>query len=137
MGKIKTALRKSKCPKCGSEIFPGDEIWCKSVGINYCGPCGMIAEETPEEPGMQREAVEEFVRKLPEEAHNDPLAALMRHLAQQIDDGDVPPREMSNYSKEIRLHKLTLQEQYPEQEADDPTTAAREARERRFREHYG
>jgi hypothetical protein len=49
----------------------------------------------------------------------------------------VGPRDVSNYTKEIRVNMLTLRDLYPPDEDDDATDLARKQRERRNREQNG
>jgi len=131
------ATRQSRCPQCHKQIEPGEDIWRKSAGITYCQLCGSAAEHEPRVTGPQEDSVEDFLSALPPEAKKHPLAAAMVKLAQQIDDGDVPPREMTLYTKEIRLNLMQMRELFPEHEEDDPTETARLSRERRMRESSG
>lgn len=72
--------------------------------------------------------------KLPLEAGDTILAQNMLGLAADLDAGDVPPRERPQYTKEIRINLLSLQDAYPATEDEDETELARQKRERRARE---
>lgn len=135
--KWSVASRESRCPQCHNQIRIGEEIWKKAAGVTYCQLCGHDAEDSPRIQGPQEDSIEDFLSGLPPEAKKHPLAAAMIKLAQQIDDGDVPPREMTLYTKEIRLNLMQMKELFPEHEDDDPTENARLARERRMRESSG
>jgi hypothetical protein len=74
---------------------------------------------------------------LPMEAGDGTLAQSMLYLARQLDDGDVPPRERPQYTKELRISLLSLQDAYPASEDEDETEEARRKRERRAREAGG
>lgn len=138
MPKWTVATRQSRCQQCRKQVIElGDDIWLKSAGVAYCRLCGEDAESAEHVPGMQEDALDEFLGKLPDEAKNHPLVSSWRVLARQIDDGDVPPREMTNYTKEIRLSLMQLTDLYPPTEDDDPTDQAQKARERRHREQSG
>ncbi len=51
--------------------------------------------------------------KLPLEAGEGLLAQSMLALARDLDAGDVPPRERPNFTKELRIGLLTLQDAFP------------------------
>lgn len=131
------ASRESRCPQCRNQIRVGEEIWKKSAGVTYCQLCGHDAESEPRVSGMHEDSVNYFLDTLPAEAKNSPLAANMIGLAQQLDDGDVSPRDTTNYTKEIRLNQMALEDKFPVTEEGDPTDKARDSRERRMRERDG
>ncbi|MHB8272930.1 hypothetical protein [Bradyrhizobium sp.] len=131
------ASKESWCPKCHTKIPLGAEIWKKSAGVTYCSLCGHDAEDNPRVKGPQELAIEDFLSAMPPAASVHPLAACILKLAQQIDDGDVPPREMTNYTKEIRIGVFGLRDEFPVSDEDDPTDQARKARDRRAREQHG
>jgi hypothetical protein len=59
-------------------------------------------------------------------------------MARQLDAGDVAPREVTQYTKEIRLNLLQLHELYPPAEDGDDTEERRaKLQERRRREQGG
>jgi hypothetical protein len=137
MGRWIEARRDGKCSHCPRPIAAGDEIWVKSAGVHYCRDCGTLADNLPAQMGEIETSVMKELSKLPMEAGEGSLAQAMLMLARQLDAGDVPPREVTQYTKEIRINLLSLQDAYPPQEDDDETEAARRKRERRAREGGG
>jgi hypothetical protein len=135
--KWSVASRESRCPQCHNQIRIGEEIWKKAAGVTYCQLCGHDAEDNPRITGPREEAVIKWLNNLPSEARDHPLAVNMIGLAQQMDDGDVSPRDATLYTKEIRLNHDRMRELFPEHADDDPTDTARDARERRMRESTG
>jgi hypothetical protein len=131
------AKRKGRCVLCKNEIAVGAEIWLKSAGVAYCHDCGILAENMPHEYGPLESSVMKELAKLPMEAGEGTLAQSMLFLAAQLDEGDVPPRERPQYTKELRISLLSLQDAYPATDTDDETETARQKRERRAREAGG
>ena len=139
MGHKFEARRDGKCTHCGMPFKAGDEVYAKSAGVYlgyHCG-CGHLAENEPVIAGPRETALMEDLARLPPEAVNTLIAQNMIGMARQLDDGDVSPREVTNYTKELRLNWLTLADMYPVAEQDDETETARQKRERRARESGG
>ena len=137
MGRWTEARRDGRCQHCGKPLLAGEEIWVKAAGIAYCQGCGLLAESTEPSAGAIETSVMQELAKLPLEAGAGAYAQNMLYLARQLDAGDVPPREVTNYTKEIRLNLITLQDAYPATDEDDETEDARRKRERRAREAGG
>lgn len=133
------ARRDGRCSNqgCRKPFVTGDEIWVKRAGVYYCADCGLLAENTPQSAGAIEESVLKELAKLPEEAEGGTLAQSMLYLARQLDAGDIPPREVSQYTKELRISLLSLQDAYPVAEEEDQTEEMRRKRERRAREAGG
>jgi hypothetical protein len=128
------ARRDGKCSHCPRPITAGDEIWVKSAGVTYCQDCGLLDEGLGHDAGKWETSVMKDLAKLPLEAGDTLLAQNMLGLARDLDDGDVPPRERPQYTKEMRINLLSLQDAYPATEDEDETELARQKRERRARE---
>ena len=137
MGRWIEARRDGRCAHCGKPTLAGEEIWLKSAGVAYCQGCGVLDENAPVTIGRLEASVLAELAKLPEEAATGLLAESMLSLARDLDSGDIPPRERPQYTKELRISLLSLQDAYPESEADDETEVARQKRERRARENGG
>lgn len=133
------ASRDGKCTHCGKPFKAGDEVFAKSQGVYLgygCG-CGQIAENEPVIAGPRETALLNDLAKFPVEALGTMIAQCMLGMARQLDEGDVSPREVTQYTKELRLGMLTLHDMYPPVEEGDETEAARQRRERRAREAGG
>ena len=129
-----------KCRTCRTPILPGTEIWIKSKGVYYCNTCGIAAENNigQVKVGGIEEAFIKDLNMLPDLAADTSLAVAARYMAQQLDAGDVAPREVTLYTKEIRLNLLQLHELYPPAEDGDDTEERRaKLQERRRREQGG
>jgi hypothetical protein len=137
MGTWFPAKRDSKCSHCPNRIAKGDDIYAKSTGIYLCQGCGLLAENAPQVTGDVETSVLTELGKLPPEAGEGALAQSMLYLARQLDQGDVGPREVPNYTKEIRIGLMSLHDMFPASDDDDETDAARSKRERRAREAGG
>jgi hypothetical protein len=125
---------------CGLPITPGEEVWIKTKGVYYCHDCGTVAEAAGDEvkPGGILEATIKDLTAFPDEAADTSLAKLACYMAKQLDDGEVAPREITQYTKEIRLTILQIRDLYPPAEDDDDTENRREKlQERRRREQGG
>lgn len=131
------AKRPGKCAHCAVPFEAGTEVYAKSAGVYYCQPCGSLAEVTTPASGPLEAAVMQELARLPMEAATGLLAQTMLSLARDLDAGDVPPRERPQYTKELRIGLLTLQDAFPAQEEDDETAEAQRKRERRAREAGG
>lgn len=137
MGRWAEARRDGRCQHCSKPLLAGEEIWVKAAGVAYCQGCGLLAENSESAVGAIETSVMQELARLPLEAAEGAYAQNMLYLARQLDAGDVPPREVTNYTKEIRLNLITLQDAYPASEEDDETEDARRKRERRAREAGG
>jgi hypothetical protein len=137
MGRWIEAKRDGRCSHCRKPFKAATEIWARSAGVYYCQGCGALDENAPSTAGSWEEAVMTDLGRLPPEAGTSLLAQNMIGLARDLDAGDVPPRERPQYTKEIRINLLSLQDAYPAHEEDDETEAARQKRERRARESGG
>jgi hypothetical protein len=133
MGRWIEARRDGRCQHCGKAFAPGDQIWAKSAGVYYgaeCG-CGLLDENSAVSAGEIEASVLADLARLPLEAGDTALAKSMLYLARQLDARDVAPREVTNYTKEIRLAFLSLKDEYPVGEENDETDEARQRRVRR------
>lgn len=121
-----------KCVSCKDLIPPGCDIWLKSKGVYYCPGCGVAKEATGDEikAGGIEEALIRDLGQFLDEAAGTTLAVQARLLARQLDDGEVAPREATQYTKEIRLNLFSLSEMYRRAEDGDDT----EDRQHRFEE---
>jgi hypothetical protein len=129
-----------KCRGCKIPILPGSDVWIKSKGVYYCSGCGLIAEAAPDEvrAGGIEEGLIRDLAQFPEEAADTALAKAACYMARQIDCGEVAPREVTQYTKEIRLNFLQIRDLYPPSEDGDDTETRREKlQERRRREQGG
>lgn len=131
------ARRDGRCAHCKKPFLAGEEVWQKSAGVYYCQGCGLVDENLPAAAGGHEAAVMDELAKLPLEAGTGLLAANMLALARDLDAGDVPPRERPQYTKEIRINLLSLQDAYPATDEEDETETVRRKRERRAREGEG
>ena len=128
------------CCFCRSVVVPGDTLYIRSKGVYYCEEHGHIREEageTPVENGIE-EALIRDLSVFPGEAADTTLAKQSLYMARQLDHGEVAPREITQYTKEIRLNLLQIRDLYPPAE-DQDDTEDRQARlqERRRREQGG
>lgn len=139
MGSWFDASRESKCKHCGKAVKVGDQLFAKSKGVYLCFGCGTAAEATSglAVTGGIEEATIRDLGTFPEEARETTMAVSMLYLARQLDQMDVSPREVTLYTKELRLLFMQLRELYPEQTEDDATDVASRRRERRMREQGG
>ncbi len=129
-----------KCRTCKVPIMPGTEIFIKSKGVYYCPACGVGAEENIGQvrPGGIEEAFLRDLDMLPDAAADTCLAISARYMASQLDSGEVAPREVTLYTKELRLNLLQLHELFPPSEEGDDTEDRRaRLQERRRREQSG
>jgi hypothetical protein len=129
-----------KCRGCKEPIPPGADLWIKACGVYYCNGCGLIAESTASDvlAGGIEESILSRLEKMEDGAADDPIARTSLYMARQLDAGEVSPREITQYTKEIRVNLLSLADVYsPDDESDD--TASRQAKlaERRRREQQG
>ena len=129
-----------KCRSCKAPVPPGSDIYIKSKGVYYCAGCGLLAENAPSEvkQGGIEEAFIKDLAQFPPEALDTALARQACYMARQLDCGEVGPREVTQYTKEIRLNLLQIRDLYPEEDGDDDTETRREKlNERRRREQGG
>lgn len=129
-----------RCRGCKLPIPPGADIYVKAKSVYYCGECGPVAEAAGDE--VKAGGIEEgFLRDLdefPDEAAATSMAKAARYMARQLDCGEVGPREVTQYTKEIRLSYMQLRELYPPEGEDDDTEQKRaKLQERRRREQGG
>jgi hypothetical protein len=138
-GKWVEAKRKGKCANCKGDIAEGQQIF-NARGAWLCEACGLVAENTPDETvagGIEEAALKDLMA-FPEEAQDCAIARQILMMAHQLDMGYlVGPREVSQYTKEIRINMLTLRDLYPPDEDDDATDMAQKQRMRRNREQNG
>lgn len=137
MGHWTQAKRDRRCAHCHKPIVAGEDVWVPSAGVEYCSGCGLVDENAPVMIGPWEASVMAELAKFPPEAGEGIYAQNMIGLARDLDRGDVPPRERPQYTKEIRLNQLSLQDLFPPTEVDDETEEARRRRERRARESGG
>lgn len=131
------ARRDGRCSHCKKSLLAGEEIWAKSAGVYYCHGCGLLDENVPGDVGPLEAAVMKDLAKLPMEASEGLLAQSLLMLARDLDSGDVPPRERPQYTKDMRIGLMSLQDAYPATDDEDETEEARRKRERRAREAGG
>jgi hypothetical protein len=138
-GKWIEAKRAGKCANCKAKINEGDQIF-NARGAWLCSGCGLVAENTPDDvvQGGLEEAALKDLSAFPDDVQDSTIAKAITLMAHQLDMGYiVSPREVSQYTKEIRINILTLRDMYPPDEDDDATDTARKQRERRNREQNG
>lgn len=129
-----------RCRTCHAPIPPGTDIWIKSKGVYYCATDGVVAEAAGEsvKQGGLEEALLRDLEAYPDEAADTTLGVAARYMARQLDNGEVAPREVTQYTKEIRLNLMQLRDLYPPDEDDDDTESRRDRlQERRRREQGG
>lgn len=135
-----TATGPVKCTACKRPIAPGTEIWIKAKGVYYCAGDGLVKEAAGNnvlDGGIQEGLIRDLAR-LPEEAAGTAMAKSALLMARQLDEGEVSPREVTQYTKEIRLTVYSLRELYPAaDEADDTETRRERLQEHRRREQGG
>jgi hypothetical protein len=132
------ARKVGKCPNCRSPWAPGEPIFNRG-GVWLCAGCGTIAEADGEQVkvgGIEESAIKDL-GKLPDEARDGAFASAILFMARQLDNGDVSPREVTMYTKEIRLNFMQLRDMFPPEGEGDETDKARDRRERRAREQGG
>lgn len=139
MGSWFEAKKDGKCKHCGKEVTAGEQMYAKSRGVYLCAECGAAASATQGMvvAGGIEEATLRDLGGFPPEARETSMAVSMLYLARQLDMGDVSPREVTLYTKEMRLQFMQLKDLYPETQDNDDTDKARERRERRMREQGG
>jgi hypothetical protein len=129
-----------KCKGCKAPCPPGTDIYVKSKGVYYCAGCGTLAENAPSDvkPGGIEEGFVKDLAKYPPESLETSLARQALYMARQLDDGDVSPREVTQYTKEIRINLLAIMDMFPDEDDTDDTETRREKlNERRRREQGG
>jgi len=129
-----------RCCACRQPIPPGSDIYLKSKGVYYCADCGLVASAAPEE--VKAGGIEEgFIKDLatfPDVAADLTLAKAALYMCRQLDCGEVSPREVTQYTREIRLNLLQIRDLYPEvDDADDTESRREKLQERRRREQGG
>lgn len=139
MGWRFVAKRDGKCGHCHQPYAAGEEIYAKTAGVYLgmtCG-CGMLAENETPVAGPRETAVLNDLARLPGDAQQSMIAQNMLGMARQLDEGDVAPRDVPNYTKELRLNQMQLADMFPAIEDEDETETVRRKRERRAREGGG
>jgi hypothetical protein len=129
-----------RCCGCKTPIAPGDSVFIKSKGVYYCAGCGPLAEAAGGEvkDGGIEEGLILDLGKFPDEAADTALAKQSLLMANMLDCGEVSPREITQFTKEIRLNLLQLIDLYPpEGEIDDTEDKRARMQERRRREQGG
>jgi hypothetical protein len=128
------------CSGCKQLIGPGQDIWVKSKGVYYCAVCGAVAEASPDEVKARgiEEALLRDLEAFPGEAADTTLAKSALYMARALDCGEVAPREVTQYTKEIRLNLLQIRDLYPPaDDGDDTEDRQQKLQERRRREQGG
>lgn len=138
-GKWITATKDGKCKHCTQPVMTGESLYAKSRGVYLCTACGTTAELTEGmvTAGGIEEAALKDLQTFPEEARETAMAVSMLYLARQLDQGDVSPREVTLYTKEMRLLLMQLRDLFPVEGEEDVTDKAQQNRERRMREGGG
>jgi len=129
-----------RCKGCKQPIPPGGEIFIKSKGVYYCNTCGIVVEAAGDSVKVNgiEEGLIRDLEKMPEEAADTALAKTSLMMARQLDYGEVSPREITQYTKELRLNHLQLLELFtPADEEDDTEQKRAKMEERRRREQGG
>jgi hypothetical protein len=129
-----------KCVSCKLPISPGADLFIKSKGVYYCADCGLVAEQgvNQVQPGGIEESFLKDLDEFPDDAAATTLAVATRYMARQLDNGEVAPREVTAYIKEVRLNLMQLRELFPPDEDSDDTEERRtRLQERRRREQGG
>lgn len=129
-----------RCCDCRTPIAQGQDIYLKSKGVYYCGGCGLKVEDAANsvKQGGIEEALLRDLEAFPGEAADTTLAKQSLYMARQLDCGEVSPREVTQYTKEIRLNLLQIRDLYPPADENDDTEDRREKlQERRRREQGG
>lgn len=127
-----------RCCGCKTPIAPGESVFIKSKGVYYCGDCGIVAEATSGDikAGGVEESFVLDLGKFPDEAADTVLAKQSLMMARMLDCGEVAPREITQFTKEIRLNFFALLELYPPQgEVDDTEDKRARMQARRQREN--
>lgn len=139
MGTWFDARRTSRCARCKGEITEGDNAYRERAGVILCGACGQESELAAPAKGDIERAVCHDLSQYPEEekVFETAFAQTAIYMARQLDQGDVSPREVTQYTKEIRLNLMQLADLFPPAAEGDDTDQAREKRERRMRERDG
>lgn len=140
MGTWFEATRDGKCSHCKRpNLLAGTQIYARSKGVYLCTECGSAAQATEGMviAGGIEEATLSDLNSFPEEARAHHMAVSMLYLARQLDQRDVSPREVTLYTKELRLLYMQLRDLFPEKTEDDATDVASQRRERRMREQGG
>lgn len=128
-----------RCRACKLPIAPGEDIFIKSKSVYYCATDGPLAEAAGNEvkAGGLEEAFLRDLDAFPDEAGDLVLAKAALFMARQLDQGDVGPREVTLYTKEIRLNLLQIRELYPPDDDDDMEARREKFNDRRRREQFG
>jgi hypothetical protein len=128
-----------RCRGCKQPIPPGGDIYLKSKGVYYCNTCGIVVEVAGDSVvinGMEEGLIKDL-EKMPPEAADTAIAKTTLYMARQLDQGEVSPREITQYTKEIRLNYLQLLELFPPAGEEDDTEQKRAKHEERRRRESG
>lgn len=112
-------------------------MFVKTAGVYYCLTCGHLYEELERNVGDIEEAINLDLGSMPDEAKDSTFAQTALYMGRQLDDGDIPPREVPTYTKEIRMNMMELWMRFPPQGEEDETDKAQARLERRRREAGG
>lgn len=127
---IEEADRKTSCSKCKARIEVGERFYYKSRGIYLCELCGSLAEHEEPEVGRIEQGVLNDLSQLPEDASGTTLAQNTLYMARSMDAGDVAPRDIAPFNKEMRQNIAALREMFPDADENDVTDQARSKRDR-------
>lgn len=86
----------------------------------------------PRRKGPVEAGVHKDIARLPDAMRKGGIAAAALTLAQELDTGELPPRESAGHAREIRQCLTTLAEMAPGDVKGDQTDEVRERRERRL-----
>lgn len=130
-----TSTKKNgTCSQCGAPVAEGERMWAVRRGYYVCEADGFLRESTKDstDMGALEAGVIESLKPFPPEAMGSVLAQSMLYLARQLDLGEATPRDVPNFSKEIRQSLAQLEIMYPPEPEDDATDEAQKRRERRM-----
>jgi hypothetical protein len=128
-----------RCKGCKQPIPPGGDIFIKSKSVYYCNTCGIVVEaagDSVKVNGIEEGLIKDLER-MPPEAADTSIAKSTLMMARQLDYGEVGPREITQYTKEIRLNYLQLLELFPSDDDEDDTEQKRAKHEERRRREQG
>lgn len=129
-----SAQRKGTCSSCGAPVNEGERMWAVRKGYYTCEPCGFLRESSQDSSAMGKleAGVIESLKSFPPEVMGTALAQSMIHLARLLDHDEVNPRDVPNFSKELRQSLAQLELMFPPEPEDDNTAAALKRRERKL-----
>jgi hypothetical protein len=128
-----------RCKGCKQPIPAGGDIFIKSKSVYYCNTCGIVVEAAGDSVKVNgiEEGLIKDLEKMPDEAADTAIAKSSLMMARQLDYGEVSPREITQYTKEIRLNFLQLLELFPPDDDEDDTEQKRAKHEERRRRENG